>query len=153
MQRLNWGPASVVLACLLAITVATLPVLRSRAARAQGQLPSKARVTAQSNADDALRFNTLGVAYMNQQKFADAQKHFERALAADATFNVARLNLGIALIRQQQLDTARDALGGGAPSAAGSIRLVQPWSRLQRLQRNGKGNSGVPARNGAYTRG
>jgi Tfp pilus assembly protein PilF len=110
MQRLNGGPASVVLACLLAIAVATLPVLRSRAARAQGQVPSKARVTAQSNADDALRFNTLGVAYMNQQKFADAQKHFERALAADASFGVARLNLGIALLSQQKLEAAREAL-------------------------------------------
>ena len=29
---------------------------------------------------EALRLNTLGVAYMNQQKSAEAQKYFEQAL-------------------------------------------------------------------------
>jgi hypothetical protein len=36
--------------------------------------PGLADAPPPSDSTDALRFNTLGVAYMNQQKFADAQK-------------------------------------------------------------------------------
>jgi tetratricopeptide (TPR) repeat protein len=63
---------------------------------------------------DAYRFNTLGVAYMNQQRPADAQKYFEQALGADAKFAVARLNLGVALLAQQKLELARAALEAAA---------------------------------------
>jgi Tfp pilus assembly protein PilF len=59
---------------------------------------------------EAYRFNTLGVAHMNQQRPADAQKYFEQALAADPKFAVARLNLGVALLGQQKLDAARAEL-------------------------------------------
>jgi len=41
---------------------------------------------------EALRLNTLGVAYMNQQKAAEAQKYFEQALAADPQFAAAKMN-------------------------------------------------------------
>lgn len=58
----------------------------------------------------ALRLNTLGVAYMNQGKSADAQKYFEQALGVDADFAQARMNLGIALLAQQKLEQARAAL-------------------------------------------
>src|SRR5713101_4662630 len=63
---------------------------------------------------DAYRFNTLGVAYMNQQRPADAQKYFEQAFAADAKFYVARLNLGVSLLGQQKLEAARAALTAAA---------------------------------------
>ena len=59
---------------------------------------------------EAYRFNTLGVAHMNQQRPADAQKYFEQALAADPKFAVARLNLGVALLGQQKLEAARAEL-------------------------------------------
>jgi Tfp pilus assembly protein PilF len=72
---------------------------------------ASARKTAgKANAADAYRFNTLGVAHMNQQRPADAQKYFEQALGADPKFAVARLNLGVALLGQQKLDAARAAL-------------------------------------------
>jgi len=58
----------------------------------------------------ALRLNTLGVAYMNQQKSAEAQKYFEQALAADPQFAEAQMNLGISLLAQQKIDPARAAL-------------------------------------------
>src|ERR1700675_1387929 len=58
----------------------------------------------------ALRLNTLGVAYLNQQRPADAQKLFEQALQADPKFAVARLNLGISLLNQQKAALARDQL-------------------------------------------
>jgi tetratricopeptide (TPR) repeat protein len=59
---------------------------------------------------EALRLNTLGVAYMNQQKSAEAQKYFEQALAADAEFAEARMNLGISLLAQQKIEPAKAAL-------------------------------------------
>jgi len=62
------------------------------------------------NPAEAYRLNTLGVAYMNQQRPADAQKYFDQALEADRTFAVARLNLGVALLGQQKLEPARAAL-------------------------------------------
>ena len=62
------------------------------------------------HAADAYRLNTLGVAYMNQQRPAHAQKYFEQALAADPGFAVARLNLGVALLGQQKLEPGRAAL-------------------------------------------
>src|SRR5260370_36898955 len=55
----------------------------------------------------AYRLNTLGVAYMNQQRPADAQKYFEQALEADPKVAVARWNLGIARLARQMLESAR----------------------------------------------
>jgi Tfp pilus assembly protein PilF len=86
------------------------PFLRSRAASPRQKAGVAPRSVAHSGAEDAFRFNTLGVAYMNQQKFAEAQKYFEKALAADPKFAIARLNLGISLLSQQKLDPAREAL-------------------------------------------
>jgi tetratricopeptide (TPR) repeat protein len=59
---------------------------------------------------ESLRQNTLGVAYMNQQKPAEAQKYFERALTADPEFAEARLNLGVAFLAEQKLEQGRVAL-------------------------------------------
>ncbi|HVH72332.1 MAG TPA: tetratricopeptide repeat protein, partial [Candidatus Dormibacteraeota bacterium] len=58
------------------------------------------KAAGKANAAEAYRFNTLGVAHMNQQRPADAQKYFEQALVADPRFGVARLNLGVALLAQ-----------------------------------------------------
>ena len=62
------------------------------------------------NEGEAARLNSTGVAYMNQQRFADAQKQFEAALAADPRYALAKLNLGISLLAQQKTDAARAAL-------------------------------------------
>jgi Flp pilus assembly protein TadD len=85
-------------------------LLRSNALPAQEKTAASKKPAAPGNAADAYRFNTLGVAYMNQQRPADAQKYFEQALAADAKFAVARLNLGVSLLGQQKLEPARAAL-------------------------------------------
>ena len=58
----------------------------------------------------ALRLNSLGVAYMNQARTADAEKLFAQALQADPGFLVARANLGIALLAQQKAEAARTEL-------------------------------------------
>jgi len=113
MPRLNPRTSLFVIASILSIGALVTLSLRSRSARAQDKPPASKATVAQSIAagrTEALRFNTLGVAYMNQQKFADAQKKFEQALAADPKFAVARLNLGVALLSQQKLEPAREAL-------------------------------------------
>jgi tetratricopeptide (TPR) repeat protein len=71
------------------------------------QAPAASRPT---DSAEALRLNTLGVALLNQQKGAEAQKYFEKALALDPKFAVARLNLGIAFLSQQKLEQGRAAL-------------------------------------------
>lgn len=65
----------------------------------------------------ALRLNSIGVAYLNQQKSAEAQKNFEEALAADPSFVPAQINLGISLLAQQKLEQARATLESAAEKA------------------------------------
>jgi len=94
---------------LFLATCGSLPTLHLRGTpsaagtKPAGQAPAKI-------SPQALRLNTLGVAYMNQGKSADAQKLLEQALAADPNFARARMNLGIAFLAQQKLEQARAAL-------------------------------------------
>ena len=85
-------------------------MMRSNASPGQEHRVTSELQTRTVNPSDAYRFNTLGVAYMNQQRPADAQKYFAQALGADPTFAVARVNLGISLMGQQKLETAREVL-------------------------------------------
>src|SRR5260370_39550190 len=98
-----------VILCSLLCGAAALPLLRSRAASPQKK-PAPSRHAVQASQSEAFRLNTFGVAYMNQQKFAEAQKYFEKALAANPKFAMARLNVGISLLSQQNLEKARVAL-------------------------------------------
>src|SRR5882762_10239735 len=98
------------LACAAILFVIAIPSLRSRANNAQAKPQAAPKSQTKSDEGEAFRNNTLGVAYMNQQKFAEAQKYFEKALAADPKFAIARLNLGISLLSQQKLEAARAAL-------------------------------------------
>jgi Tfp pilus assembly protein PilF len=59
---------------------------------------------------EAERFNSIGVAYMGQQRFADAQKQFEEALGAQPDYWLAKLNLGVSLLSQQKTEESRKAL-------------------------------------------
>src|SRR5215470_17434477 len=83
-----------------------------RSARVNAVSPTGDNQKARPNPDrrKALRLNTLGVAYLNQQRPEDAQRYFEQALAADGSFAVARLNLGIALMAGQKLEAAKEEL-------------------------------------------
>src|SRR5467141_3292264 len=98
------------LACAAILFVIAIPSLRSRANNAQAKPQTASKSQTKSDEGEAFRNNTLGVAYMNQQKFAEAQKYFAKALAADPNFAIAGLNLGIALLSQQKLEPARAAL-------------------------------------------
>src|SRR5207245_33996 len=67
--------------------------------------PSSAPVAAPETdvaSSEATRLNSIGVAYMNQQRFAEAQKQFEAALKAQPDYPLAKLNLGVALLSQQK---------------------------------------------------
>jgi len=94
------------LLCVGAIVFA--PEMHSRGPQASAE--TKMSTTARKIPSEALRLNTLGVAYMNQGKSGEAQKNFEQALAADPDFAQARMNLGISLLAQQKLEQARAAL-------------------------------------------
>src|ERR1700716_2574627 len=85
-------------------------LVRSNVSSGQKKAAPSKKSSPPANPTDAYRFNTLGVAYMNQQRPADAQKYFEQALQADPKFAVARLNLGLSLMAQQKLEPARVAL-------------------------------------------
>jgi tetratricopeptide (TPR) repeat protein len=109
----------------MALLLGATAALHSRALRPQSAQNAAAPTSPPKSAaagsrgashDDAqaLRANTLGVAYMNQQRPADAQKLFEQALQADPNFAVAKVNLGIALLAQQKPEAARAALVAGA---------------------------------------
>src|SRR5256885_4310223 len=104
-QRRATGVISV---CSFLICCAAI-LVRSSAPSAQ-KPATKMSASAGGGIADAYRFNTLGVAYMNQQRPADAQKYFEQACEAEPQFAVARLNLGVALLGQQKLESARAAL-------------------------------------------
>jgi len=58
----------------------------------------------------AIEQNNVGVGYMNQYAFKEAAAAFRKALAADPAFNLARVNLGIALFYDQQMDESRTVL-------------------------------------------
>jgi tetratricopeptide (TPR) repeat protein len=103
--------AAAVIVCLSGLCLAAT-LLYSRAAQTPTSPAQK--VTPHYNTADAYRLNTLGVAYMNQQRPADAQKLFEQSLATDPNFEVARINLGISLLAQQKLEPARTALAAAA---------------------------------------
>src|SRR6202022_700719 len=110
MKRSPYRRIWFVVLCALLCAAAALPALRSRAVSSHKKASQTPRAAAQSGQNEAFRLNTLGVAYMNQQKFAEAQRYFEKALAADPKFAIARLNLGISLLSQQKLEQARAAL-------------------------------------------
>ncbi len=59
---------------------------------------------------EAIRLNNVGVAYMGQQRFADAEAMFARALTLNASSDVARLNRAIALYYLQRYEEARGLL-------------------------------------------
>src|SRR5438445_421205 len=76
-------------------------------------------LAADGQSSEAARLNSIGVAYMNQQRFADAQKQFESALKSQPDYLLAKLNLGISLLSQQKSEDARKALQEAAEKLPG----------------------------------
>jgi tetratricopeptide (TPR) repeat protein len=66
----------------------------------------------------AYRANNVGVALLEQLKYPDAAEAFRGAVAIDGTFGIARLNLALALLSEQDLD-------GGTREASEAARLMR----------------------------
>jgi Tfp pilus assembly protein PilF len=109
-MRIVFRAALPALACALLVFAILLPLRSAQQQQSHGPATATSTTTIPSESSKALRLNTLGVAHLNQQRPADAQKYFEQALAADSKFSVARLNLGISLLNQQKAEAARDIL-------------------------------------------
>src|SRR5258708_4035875 len=100
----------VIFACTLLICCGAILLSSSAPSAQEKSAAEKKPGSSGGGIAEAYRFNTLGVAYMNHQRPADAQKYFEQSLGADPKFAVARLNLGVSLLAQQKLELARAAL-------------------------------------------
>ncbi len=74
---------------IFALVAFFLPTPHSHATQPKTLVPTN------NISGEALRLNTLGVAYMNQGKSSDAQKSFEKALAADPNFRAGAVEPGI----------------------------------------------------------
>jgi Tfp pilus assembly protein PilF len=59
---------------------------------------------------DAATHNALGVDYMNRFLYREAAGEFRKALEINPAFNLARINLGIALYYDADFDAARQVL-------------------------------------------
>jgi tetratricopeptide (TPR) repeat protein len=97
-------------AILMIAVVAGSADLRSKSAQNSTSKKQQTSSSSEEASIEALRLNSLGVAHMNQQKSAEAEKYFDRALATDPAFAPAKVNLGIALLSQQKLAPAVAAL-------------------------------------------
>ena len=76
----------------------------------RGDGRAQAKADGKTKADELLRANNLGVAYMDQQRPEDALKEFKRASAADSENYIPELNEAIALLNMQRADEAREIL-------------------------------------------
>ena len=59
---------------------------------------------------EAVRLNTVGEAYMNQQLFEKGLKSFQEAAAADPKLLIVQLNEGVAFLNLGKVDEARKLL-------------------------------------------
>src|SRR5215831_1746343 len=94
----------------LVVLGSVLPLAKVFAARHPHRVLAPEAADPDAASAEAARSNSIGVAYMGQQRFAEAQKQFEAALKAEPGYALAKLNLGIALVAQQKSDEAKAAL-------------------------------------------
>ncbi|MGH8247186.1 MAG: FG-GAP-like repeat-containing protein, partial [Gammaproteobacteria bacterium] len=96
LQKFQRAPARPIAALLLLLAFAgSLFFLRTA-----GEAASPPQV------ESAIEQNSIGNGYMNQYLYNEATGAFRKALAADPSFHIARVNLGIALLYKQDYDEA-----------------------------------------------
>jgi len=105
--------ALALLLCLAALGLAGLPASRTRAF-------SPAPPAAREGREAAWRENNLGVALLEQFRFADAAAAFRRALAADPGLAFAQVNLAIALFYVPDVPAAKQAAQQALAQSPGS---------------------------------
>jgi tetratricopeptide (TPR) repeat protein len=86
-----------------------------------------------ARAEEAVRSNNLGVAYMSQQHFEKALQMFRKAGQLDPKLRVAKLNEGIALVNLQKIEEARTLLENITHAEPGDARA---WYNLGLLFKN-----------------
>src|SRR5260370_28151854 len=94
----HWGAVGVIFACSILICCAAILVRSSAPSAQEKAAATKKSGSSSGGVADPYRFNTLGVAYLNQQRPADAPKYFEQALSAAPKFAVARLQIAVSLL-------------------------------------------------------
>src|SRR5256886_3779517 len=143
MRSGNLGAGGLIFACSILICCASILVRSSARSGQEKTAATKKSGPSNDGTADAYRLNTLGAAYMNQQRPADAQKYFEQALEADPKFAVARLNLGISLLAQQKLEPARAALEGATQQLS---KDAYAWYNLGLVYKDlGEAEKGIAA--------
>ncbi len=100
--------AGVIVAGAAVVLVCVGVKLRAESGERKAHAPGVMTEPVDRNA--AAKHNSVGVAYMGQQRFVDAEKEFRAALDADGNFVLAELNLGISLMAQQKSEAALKAL-------------------------------------------
>lgn len=81
----------VLLICVLLLCSLVVSGLHSHIATSE-----KAQLDGRAKREELYRLNNIGVAYMEQYKHEDAVKQFKQAVAGDANFALARINLAMA---------------------------------------------------------
>ncbi len=111
------------------ITLAALVLSVACTLACRKPVPSSPEQNRESR-EQAYAANNVGVALLEQLNYADAAGAFRKALSIDATLAIARVNLALALLYQQDLDgaakeaTAAAAAMPGAPQPAYVLGLV-----------------------------
>ncbi|MCU1305631.1 MAG: repeat protein, partial [Acidobacteriaceae bacterium] len=96
-----------VAACTLALTLILGVLNVSSDTTAKKTLGQNQTAGASEN---AVRLNSIGVAYLGRQEFKKAAQFFEKSIAADPRFFAAEVNRGIALLNLQDVEVARSVL-------------------------------------------
>src|SRR5258706_1140059 len=101
--------AVILAAVLLGIVLPYTGVFAAKKSR-ETSSSTKSITVPGGDSSEAVRLNSIGVAYMNQQRFGEAQKQFEASLKAQPDYALAKLNLGVSFLSQQKSDEAAKAL-------------------------------------------
>ncbi len=100
---------ALVVCCLAVAWSANLPLRAAPRAPAFASATATATATATAAREAAWRENNLGVALLEQFRFADAVQAFQQALARDPSLLAARIDLAIAYFYQPDLPAAKKA--------------------------------------------
>ncbi|HEY3176541.1 MAG TPA: FG-GAP-like repeat-containing protein [Candidatus Polarisedimenticolia bacterium] len=113
------GPAGLCAALLAASLLSLAPPAPPRAAR---------------SADDLVRLNNLGIAYLAQYKPAEAEKQFRQAVALDPNYLPGHVNIGISALAQVHYDDAVEAFTRALALDPDSIHARFNLSLILKLQ-------------------
>lgn len=128
----RFPPAGLLVALALGLAVSA-PTLRARAAIPQNETAAR---------EAAYRENNLGVALLEQFRFADAVSAFERAVATDPTLGLARVNLVIAHLYVPDHDAARREAEAALEALPDSLHLNYILGLVARAE--GRAEDAIP---------